>query len=145
LISGARLCENASTAGNIVWRAIMTTENKKMRILIMDDDHSLLEALRQMLELHEHEVHTVDNAKEAVTKVAETDYDIVMADYRMPGEDGIWFMKHANLKRTTKVLLCTAYANREVIKQMFELGACGYLIKPFDEEEVLRNLDFHGV
>ncbi len=123
----------------------MTDEKKRMRILIMDDDHSLLEALRQMLEEHKHEVHTADNAKDAVAKVAETDYDIVMADYRMPGEDGIWFMKNASLKRSTKVLLCTAYANREVIKQMFELGASGYLIKPFDEEEVLRNLEFHGV
>ncbi|MDP6491245.1 MAG: response regulator [Kiritimatiellia bacterium] len=122
----------------------MADEKKQMRILIMDDDRSLLDALRHMLEEHEHEVHTVDNAKDAVTKVSETDFDIVMADYRMPGEDGIWFMKNANLKRSTKVLLCTAYANREVIKQMFELGACGYLIKPFDEEEVLRNLEFHG-
>jgi len=123
----------------------MADDKKTMRILIMDDDHGLLDALRHMLEEHNHEVHTVDNAKDAVTKVAETDYDIVMADYRMPGEDGIWFMKNANLKRSTKVLLCTAYANREVIKQMFELGASGYLIKPFDEEEVLRNLEFHGV
>jgi DNA-binding response OmpR family regulator len=123
----------------------MADEKKSMRILIMDDDHNLLDALRHMLEEHNHEVHTVDNAKDAVAKVAETDYDIVMADYRMPGEDGIWFMKNAKLKRSTKVLLCTAYANREVIKQMFELGACGYLIKPFDEEEVLRNLEFHGV
>jgi DNA-binding response OmpR family regulator len=123
----------------------MADKRKKMRILIMDDDHSLLEALRHMLEQHAHEVHTVDNARDAVSKVGETDYDIVMADYRMPGEDGIWFMKNAPLKRTTKVILCTAYANREVIKQMFELGAAGYLIKPFDEEEVLRNLEFHGV
>ncbi len=121
----------------------MTNEKSRMRILIMDDDRSLLDALRHMLEQHHHEVHTVDNARDAVAKVAETDFDIVMADYRMPGEDGIWFMKNANLKRSTKVLLCTAYANREVIKQMFELGACGYLIKPFDEEEVLRNLEFH--
>lgn len=123
----------------------MADAEKTMRILIMDDDRSLLEALTQMLQQHDHEVHAVDNARDAVAKVGEIDYDIVLADYRMPGEDGIWFMKNADLKRSTKVLLCTAYANREVIKQMFELGASGYLIKPFDEEEVLRNLEFHGV
>jgi AmiR/NasT family two-component response regulator len=36
----------------------------------------------------------------------------------------------------------TAYVHRNVINTMFKLGACGYMMKPFDEEELLRNLDF---
>lgn len=115
-----------------------------MRILILDDDKSLLEALRSMLEQHDYEVHIADNAKDAVRLVKTNSYDVILADYKMPGEDGIWFMKNSKLPRKTKVLLCTAYANRDVINKMFELGASGYLIKPFDEEEILRNLEFHS-
>jgi two-component system OmpR family response regulator len=114
-----------------------------MRILLMDDDRQLLDSLRQMLEQHDHEVHCADSARRAVEMAQDVTYDIVLADYRMPGEDGVWFMKNAKLPRRTKVLLCMAYANRDVINKMFELGASGYLIKPFDEAEVLRNLEFH--
>ena len=116
---------------------------KRKRILVVDDDQGLLQAMRSMLEHHEHEVHTAQDARTALDRVNEHDYDLILADYKMPGEDGIWFMKNARLPKRTKVLLCTAYANRDVINKMFELGASGYLIKPFDEEEILRNISFH--
>ena len=114
-----------------------------MRILILDDDTELLSALKRILDDHGHDVDCADNAEKAAEMVVDTVYDLLLVDYKMPGHDGIWFMQNAKLPRKTKVLLCTAYANRDVIKKMFDLGACGYLIKPFDEAEVLRNLEFH--
>jgi response regulator of citrate/malate metabolism len=51
-------------------------------------------------------------------------------------------MSEANIPPTTKVLLITAYVQRKLVDTMFKLGACGYMMKPFDEDDLLRNLEF---
>ncbi len=115
-----------------------------MKILLIDDDVNLLEALKEMLAERQHEIECSTSAKEAVEMVKNSDYDCILVDYRMPCDDGIWFMENADINQGTKVLLMTAYLNRKVINRMFALGAAGYIIKPFDEEELMTHLDFHG-
>ena len=116
-----------------------------MKLLMLDDDRDLLRALRDMLVQHEYVVDCCDNAKDALDKVAADEYDFVFVDYKMPEHDGIWFMRNAKLPRKTKALLMTAYVSRDIIDKMFSLGACGYLIKPFDEEELLHHLSYHSL
>ena len=113
-------------------------------ILVLDDDKHLLDAIEKMLRHSDYEEECCNNAKLAVEMVKKKRYDFVLVDYRMPQNDGLWFMKHAKLPRKTKALLMTAYANRKVIDEMFKQGACGYVIKPFDKEEILRHLSFYG-
>lgn len=115
-----------------------------MKILILDDDKELLKALKEMLSRHEHVIDCSDNAPAAVKVVEGGDYDFVLVDYKMPDNDGIWFMKNVKLPRKTKALLMTAYVNREIINKMFSLGACGYIIKPFEENELFRHLEFYS-
>ena len=114
-----------------------------MRILILDDDWEMLEITAKVLAKASHEVDCSDNARQAVQMVTQKAYDFVLVDYKMPENDGIWFMKNANLPRATKTLLITAFVNRDIIKKMFALGASGYLIKPFDDEELLRHIHFY--
>ena len=116
-----------------------------MKLLLLDDDRDLLSALHDLMSKHNHVVDCCDNAREAVAKVTDGDYDFVLVDYKMPENDGIWFMRNVKLPRKTKALLMTAYVNREVINKMFSLGACGYIIKPFDEDEILRHLMFYMI
>jgi two-component system, OmpR family, response regulator ArlR len=113
-----------------------------MRILIVDDDVHLLDALKRVLEMNKFEVDCSCKADQAITMLASKEYDFVLVDYKMPGNDGIWFMENARFPSKTRVLLITAYVNRDVINRMFALGASGYLIKPFDEEELMRNIRF---
>ncbi len=113
-----------------------------MRVVVIDDDVALAKALKLLLELNDYEVTVFNDAKNAVPSVEAGAYDFILVDYKMPVHDGIWFMKNANIPVSTRVVLITAYVNRDVIKQMFALGVSGYLIKPFDEEELLRNLTF---
>jgi DNA-binding response OmpR family regulator len=113
-----------------------------MRVVIIDDDVALANALKLLLELNDYTVTTFSDAKDAVPSVEAGNYDFVLIDYKMPIHDGIWFMDNTNVPSTTRVILITAYVNRDVIKRMFALGVSGYLIKPFDEEELLRNLTF---
>ena len=113
-----------------------------MRVVIIDDDIILTNALKLLLELNDYEVTTFNDAVNAVDSVEAGNYDFALVDYKMPGYDGVWFMENANIPASTRVILITAYVNRDVIKRMFALGVSGYLIKPFDEDELLRNLSF---
>jgi len=113
-----------------------------MSILILDDNESLVMALKGILRKKGHSVDGAADPARALSMLAENHYDLILLDYKMPGHDGIWFMREARISRSTKVLLMTAYIQRNVVNTMFKLGACGYMMKPFDEEELLRNLDF---
>ncbi len=113
-----------------------------MKILILDDNESLVMALKGILVNNGHEVDGVLAAHDAIEKINSCFYDLILIDYKMPTHDGIWFMREADIPRKTKVLLMTAYVHRTVVNTMFELGACGYMMKPFDEEELLRNMEF---
>ena len=115
-----------------------------MKILLIDDDQQVLDSLKQMLDVFGHEVDGVDNADDALPLVKDGAYDFVLLDFKMPNHDGIWFMKNADIPRTTKVLLLTAYVNRDVINEMFKLGARGYLIKPLNGDEIRDHLEFHS-
>jgi len=112
-----------------------------MKVLIVDDDKSLLDALDQFLKSYGHEVVCAPCAEEGINAKPEA-FDFILLDYKMPNHDGAWFMQNAKVSRKTRVLLVTAFVNKDVIKRMFDLGVSGYLIKPFDAEDLLRHLEF---
>ncbi|OVE75666.1 hypothetical protein BVX97_03915 [bacterium E08(2017)] len=115
-----------------------------MKILLLDDEESLLDAVQRHLTSNKHEVVCSTDPEEAVTLIETGDFDFAFIDFNMPVKNGIWFMKNANIPKETKVLLMTAYVNREVINEMFKLGARGYLIKPFSGDEIDQHLEFHA-
>ncbi|MEI6219376.1 MAG: response regulator [bacterium] len=115
-----------------------------MRILVLDDCEALRTTVADILKSFDHHVDSTGEAKDAVALTQTTEYDFIFVDYKMPVNDGIWFMKNAKLPRRTRVILMTAFVDNEVISQMFKLGAVGYLIKPFDSKELLRHIDFHS-
>ena len=127
-----------------LWTENKTQGDIKMKVLIVDDDSVLLEAVKDMLVDSGYEVDCSNSAREAVGMVESVKYDYILVDYRMPKDDGIWFMENAKISPSTKVLLMTAYLNRDVINKMFSLGASGYIVKPFDEEELITHLQFHS-
>ena len=85
-----------------------------------------------------------DIATDGVRMIQNNSYDFVLIVCQMPEKDGIWFLENAHIPRETKALLMTSFINRTVIKHMFDVGVCGYLIKPLEEEEILRHLTFHS-
>jgi DNA-binding response OmpR family regulator len=115
-----------------------------MKILLLDDEENILSSTKRALEYLHHSVDCANNAKKALTMAENGDYDFALVDYMMPENDGIWFMRHAKFPKKTRILLVTAFVNRQVIDEMFKLGACGYLIKPIDTKELSLHLDFHS-
>ena len=114
-----------------------------MKILVVDDDKPLREEVRNILIRAGYEADCAASAVEGLALAKSTDYDFLLVDYRMPEHDGLWFMQHVTLPRKTTALLVTSHLDRSLIAKMFSAGASGYVIKPFDEEELLRHLEFH--
>lgn len=115
-----------------------------MKIMIVDDDKCLLEMLEEILVDQGHEVFSFDNAVDALNKSREEAPEIIFLDFYMPKHDGVWFMENVSISKATKIVLITGRVDRNVINRMFSMGVSGYLIKPFGEEDILQQLDFHA-
>ena len=115
-----------------------------MKILVLDDEETVLMVMERLLLHLGHVVHCVRDAVRAVTMVHDDTYDFVLVDYIMPEFNGAWFLRNAKLPRSTKVLLITGYINRDAINEMFKLGARGYMIKPIQKDELAMHLEFHS-
>lgn len=114
-----------------------------MKVLLVDDNPAFREEVRRMLERHGHEADEAESASQAIPLVEAGAYDLVLLDYQMPEHDGLWFLRTARRPGRTKVLLVTNHEQPRLITEMFRAGVAGYLIKPFDEDDLLRHMDFH--
>jgi DNA-binding response OmpR family regulator len=116
-----------------------------MKILLLDDEENLLNAIGRVLTELGHSVDSTTDAVKATGMIEDGRYDFALVDFMMPIHDGAWFMKNARVPRGTKVLLMTAHVEKDVIREMFKLGVRGYLIKPLDKEELMKHLAFHSI
>jgi len=112
-----------------------------MAILIVDDERAMRTSLCRVLE-RDHEVieaGTVDDARQAL---AERTIDLVLCDIRMSGDSGLELVRVVTRERPdTAVVMVTGVDDPEVAKQAIELGALGYLVKPFTANEVRIAVD----
>jgi len=107
-------------------------------ILVVDDEPNYQIVLAELLRDEDYEVFTADNGTAALPIVQETDLDLVISDMKMPGMDGIEFMKKIKkFNKALPVILITAYAEVEKAVEAMHLGAFTYLAKPFSNEQLL--------
>jgi DNA-binding NtrC family response regulator len=109
-----------------------------MRILIVDDEGSLLMTLVANLELEGFDVVGAEDANSALQLVSEQHFDLVLTDIRMPGMSGLELFRairatHPDLP----VILMTAFAAEALIEQAVQEGVFAVLPKPFDIEHVI--------
>lgn len=121
------------------------TEDHAPTVLIVDDEEMVVRSLESFLALEtSYEVLTFVSPEEALDALADTRVQVVMADFMMPGMDGISFLKEARETQpeATRILL-TGYADKEnAIRAINEAGLYHYLEKPWDNEHlklVIRN------
>ena len=113
------------------------------KILIIDDDASVLETLRLLVSTEGHEVYTATGGEEALEMLGhETLYDLMITDLRMPGVNGLDLLSHVQKKQPgIGVLVVSAYLNENTSRQVQELGCRAYVSKPFKVEEVLQAIN----
>ncbi len=112
----------------------------KTKILIVEDDHGLREALVDTLLLGGYQVTPVESAQSAMVKLSEAEFDLVVSDIQMEGMDGLSLLRSVKNKYPNlPFVLMTAYANVNDAIQAMRDGATDYLSKPF-APQVLLNL-----
>jgi len=116
---------------------------KNIAILVVDDDPVTRTLLTKRLIREEYTVDTAEDGVEAVEKITQQFYDVVLTDLMMPGGvDGIRVLeeaKQANLK--TEVILITAHASVDNAIEAMKKGAVDYLQKPINFDELFLRLD----
>ena len=123
---------------------VQSVERLCMKILVADNCSTFLDDIVRVLTSHGHEVDTSKSINDAIKMAGRDSYDFALIDCTISGKAGIRFLESADISRGTKTIMMTSSADRGNINRMFDLGAAGYLIKPFDDQELLMHLRFHS-
>lgn len=111
-------------------------------ILVVDDEHDVREGLGKLLEMEGYDVTTAENGLVAVERAKLQRFDLVLTDLRMPGMDGVeTLMELKRLHPGMPVIVVTAYASDETAARCEHEGAYGYVMKPFDLDELLQVIE----
>jgi diguanylate cyclase (GGDEF)-like protein len=108
------------------------------RILVVDDEETIRSMLSQVLTEVGHEVTAVESGEEALEHFQREPFPLVITDIRMGGMDGIELLKEIRqLNVETQVLMITSYASMETAISALRAGAYDYLIKPFEDLDLI--------
>ena len=119
----------------------MGNENKKINLLMVDDEEDFLNSLAERLETRDFNVTTATEGPNAIEAAEKGGFDVAILDLNMPGMDGIELLKI--LKGNHKflaVIILTGYGKVDSYKEATKLGAFEYLEKPFDLDKLLEEI-----
>ncbi|MGD1075664.1 MAG: diguanylate cyclase [Thermodesulfovibrionales bacterium] len=109
-----------------------------IQVLVVDDDESLVGVLSQLLEGEEYKVTTASSAEEALEVFRRSPCPLVITDIKMHGMSGIELLqKLKELDADTQVIIMTSYATVDTSLAALRLGAYDYMIKPFEDIELV--------
>ena len=103
-------------------------------ILVVEDEAIIRQAVRRLLQRHDHEVTDVDSL-DAAKEQDFSQFDMIISDLRLPGGNGTELI---TLAGNTPVLIMTSYASLRSAVDAMKLGAVDYIAKPFDHDEMLQ-------
>ncbi len=108
------------------------------RILVVDDEASIRNLLSKTLALAEYDVDIAPDGRSAIERLRLYPYDLLIADLKMPGMDGLSVIREAKrLKADLPVIIITGYSTEASAIEAVNLGVTGYLTKPFRVPQVL--------
>jgi excisionase family DNA binding protein len=108
------------------------------RVLVVDDEASIRDLLAKTLALAEYDVDVAADGRSALERMRLNPYDLLIADLRMPGMDGLAVIREARrYKADLPVLIITGYSTESSAIEAVNLGVAGYLTKPFRVPQVL--------
>jgi len=111
------------------------------RILIVDDEASIRDALRQLFEYEEHEVRTAADGEEALAAVAEFRPHVTFLDVKMPGLDGLEVLERFRAEeRSAPVVMISGHGTIDTAVEATRKGAFDFLEKPLDTDRILVTL-----
>ncbi len=109
----------------------------KGRILIVEDEKSMREVLRMLLEGEDYEVTTASDGREGLSYIDRDIFDLVITDLKMPKADGFEVLKKTkDVSPNSVVIMVTAFGTKDTAIEAMKLGAYDYIGKPFNIDEI---------
>ncbi len=116
------------------------SDTAKRSILVVDDEEIIREFLLEVLN-EDYDVQAVSDGDEAIERLKEERYDLVITDLKMPrvsGEEVVRFAKESD--PNSKVIVISGYSSLYTASQSVNHGACAFLSKPFSIKELLQTV-----
>lgn len=114
----------------------------KPRLLLVDDEEMYLEYLSKRLINQQYDVTKCLSGEEALERIRDFDFDVVILDVLLPGMDGIETLREiSKISPLTEVIMLTGHASLESGLEGMKLGAFDYLRKPCDTEELIAKIN----
>jgi len=111
--------------------------DRQISILIVDDEESVRDSLYNWFIEDRYRVACAENAKKALSILESDPFDIVLADIKMPGMDGLEMLKRIKaIRKESIVIVMTAFATVDTAVQALKDGAFDYVTKPFDPDDL---------
>ncbi len=115
-----------------------TAGNTRPRVLVVDDEASIRDLLAKTLALAEYDVDVAPDGRSALERMRLYPYDLLIADLKMPGMDGLTVIREAKrYKADLPVIIITGFSTESSAIEAVNLGVAGYLTKPFRVPQVL--------
>lgn len=114
----------------------------KTRVLLVDDEEEFVQALSERLKIRDYDVTISLTGEDAIEKIKNYNFDVVILDVLMPRMDGIEALK--KIKRTKpliEVIMLTGHATVETAIEGMKLGASDYLMKPCETEDLVLKIN----
>ncbi|OQX65034.1 MAG: two-component system response regulator [Desulfococcus sp. 4484_242] len=114
----------------------------KIRVLLVDDEKDFVDALAERLSMRNYDVTVALRGEEALDKLRQYNFDVVILDVRMPGIDGNEVLSEIKrIKPLTEVIMLTGHATVESAIEGMKQGAYDYLIKPCETEDLVTKIN----
>jgi DNA-binding NtrC family response regulator len=116
---------------------------REMKIFLIDDDEWIRDSLRIFFETEGCFVLALETAEEGLSAIKDQAFDIIIVDYKLPGLDGLEFLKriHNSQAHAIKILI-TGYRNENVIVEARKLKVHGFVEKPFTSDTIMASLAY---
>jgi DNA-binding response OmpR family regulator len=129
----------------ITWKseeAKITLAKGKKRILVIDDDKSILRTFTRILRKNGYEIDVAETGKEAIEKSKGGSYDLALIDIRLPDMDGtdVLAKMQITMRDAVKIMI-TGFPSLETGVRALDEGADAYLVKPVKSEELLELIE----
>ena len=112
-------------------------EREVARVLIVDDDPDVCRLIAHLLKSGGYECSEATSGESAIKKLVANSFQLVISDIMMVGMSGIDLLRIINSRfPDVAVIMVTALDDRKIVTQALELGAYGYVIKPFDIDQL---------